>query len=190
MSDPRDTHPLDVRSACSSNDPTRTWPCPDNGTESARSTTEAPPTAPRTPPPSGRGRDPSTVVMRNTTLRSSETRRYVVLDILGALAGRFPGPLIVRRAYRQHSALVDKPLGSARPERGRVRTHFAAEMGAHECVDDEPARMDSWVALEVLAHHAHRNVPSRRASILNRGDTIRRPIGQYITAQRCTEERS
>jgi cytochrome P450 len=85
-------------------------------------------------------------------------------------------------ANRDEQAVSDPDGFDA--DRDRVRQHLAFGLGPHMCVGAGLARMESRIALQVLADLVERIVPSSRPPAYNRSYTIRGPVELFATVYR------
>ena len=96
-----------------------------------------------------------------------------------------PGTLVLvslASSNRDEEAFPDPDAFDA--DRSNVRNHLAFGIGVHACLGSVLARMESRIALEVLATTVERIEPSDRPPVYSRSYTIRGPVEMFATVHR------
>lgn len=117
---------------------------------------------------------PTQSVMRITT-------RDVVLDGVEIPQGT---RIIASLASANRDEVVYDESNQFEPERTNVRQHLAFGGGAHMCIGAGLARMETFVAMQVLAEHVDRIVAHPDPSAYTRSFIIRGPLRMPATVYR------
>lgn len=125
--------------------------------------------------------------LRLASPTQSVMRRVVADTELGGVPLRAGSLLLVSVASANRDEALFAGPDDFDPERDDVRAHLAFGMGAHMCIGAGLARMESRVALEVLAQHVDRIVPAAEEPLYNRSYTIRGPVAMRATVHRLKE---